>query len=370
MLDGGRESFYTRNEAGELTAWGVDGAAHRVPSDPKVIRITDLRVHKREIARNASASLFDLGDRVLLLEFHSKLNALDNLIFDQYEAALDKLDAGDFDALVVGNQDGKAFCAGANILMILMGAMQKEWGQIDASVARLQRLMMRAKYNVRPVVTAPHALTLGGGVEVAMHSAATVTTGEVYMGLVEVGIGVIPAGGGCKEMLVRYLGDVPEGVQYDPNPFIQKIFQHLGLAKVATSAEEARGMGFLRPSDRLVMNPDQLVAEAKNTALGLLKAGYRPPARRTVRVPGSQARAAIELYLYQMLQGGFATEHDVAVGKWLAWVLTGGDAPAGTELTEDDLLALERKAFVELCKTDKTQARIQYMLQNNKPLRN
>ena len=370
MLAAGRESFYARNDAGQMTYWTRDGKVALVPQSDKIIDLVDARAQGKEIDRNASASLYDLGDRVLLLEFHSKLNALDNLIFDQYEAALDKLDNDEFDALVVGNQDGKAFCAGANILMILMGAMQGQWDDIDASVARLQKLLMRAKYNRKPVVTAPHGLTLGGGVEVAMHSSATVATGESYMGLVEVGVGLIPAGGGCKELLVRYLGDVPEGVNYDPNPFVQKIFEHIGLAKVATSVEEARAMGILRPQDRVVMNPDQLVAEAKKTALGLLTAGYQPPRQRTVKVPGASARAAVELYLYQMSEGGYATAHDVVVGKWLAWVLTGGDAPAGAVLTEEDLLALERKAFVELAKTPATQARIQHMLQTNKPLRN
>lgn len=370
MLEAGRTSFYARDEQGDLTYWTRDGKVAPVPSSDKELHIADLKAKGSVIQRNPSASLHDIGDGVLLLEFHSKLNALDNLIFDLYEAALDKLDTDEFSALVIGNQDGKAFCAGANILMILMGAMQQEWGQIDDSINRLQSLLMRAKYHRKPVVTAPYGLTLGGGVEVAMHSAATLAAGETYAGLVEVGVGLIPAGGGCKEMLCRYLGDIPEGVKYDPNPFVQKIFEHVGLASVATSAEEARAKGFLRPTDRLVTNPDQLLAEAKKTALGLVQAGYQPPAQRTVKVPGSQGRAAIELYLYQMHEGGYATDHDVTVGKWLAWVLTGGDHPSGSVLTEQDLLDLERHAFVELCKTPQTQARIQHMLQTNKPLRN
>lgn len=370
MLAAGRESFYARSDDGTLTYWTRDGQVAPVPTSDKVLKIADLKAQGKELTRNPSASLYDMGDGVLLLEFHSKLNALDNLIFDLYEAALDKLDAGEFDALVVGNQDGKAFCAGANILAILMGSMQQAWDQIDGEVHRLQKLMMRAKYSARPVVTAPHSLVLGGGVEVAMHSSATVVTGESYMGLVEGGVGLVPAGGGCKEMLVRYTGDIPHGVDFDPNPFVQRIFQHIGLATVATSAEEARNMGYLRPADRLVMNPDQLLAAAKATALGLVQAGYQPPAQRRVKVPGSQARAAIELYLYQMHEGGYATDHDMVVGKWLAWVLTGGDAPAGARLTENQLLDLERHAFVELCKTPATQARIQHMLQTNKPLRN
>lgn len=370
MLASGRTSFYERNADGAMTFWGMDGASHLVPVSDRIIRIADLKAADKEIEKNASASLYDLDDGVLLLEFHSKLNALDNLIFDMYEGALDRLDAGEFDALVVGNQDGRAFCAGANILAILMGSMQQAWDEIDGSIARLQALMMRAKYNAKPVVTAPHGLTLGGGVEVAMHSAATVALGETYAGLVEGGVGLVPAGGGCKELLARYLGDIPEGVDYDPNPFIQRAFQHIGLATVATSAEEARAMGFLRPTDRVVTNSDQLIAEAKRVALGLVKMGWTPPRPRRVKVPGAQARAAINLYLYQMHEGGYATDHDMVVGKWLSWVLTGGDAPAGSWLTEDDLLRLERHAFIELCKTPGTQARISHMLQTNKPLRN
>jgi 3-hydroxyacyl-CoA dehydrogenase len=248
--------------------------------------------------------------------------------------------------------------------------MQNAWSQMDESILRLQRLMMRAKYHRRPVVTAPFGLTLGGGTEVAMHSAATQAGGELYMGLVEVGVGLIPAGGGCKELLVRYLGDVPQDVAYDPNPFVQKVFERIGLAKVSTSAEEARGYGFLRPSDRITLNPDRLIADARALALGLVKAGYAPPRQRTVKVPGPSGKAAIDLFLYQMREGGYATEHDVTVGKKLAHVLCGGDVPSGTVRTEWDLLDLERESFLSLAGDPKSQARMQHMLQNGKPLRN
>jgi 3-hydroxyacyl-CoA dehydrogenase len=371
MLASGRASFYARDVLGRLTAWGPGGDAKLVVADPGRLLLADVKVREQAIvARNPNASLIDLGDGVLGLEFHSKMNSLDELIFDAYEKALDKLDAGEFEALVVGNQDARAFCAGANVLMILMGAMQNAWSQMDESILRLQRLMMRAKYHRRPVVTAPFGLTLGGGTEVAMHSAATQAGGELYMGLVEVGVGLIPAGGGCKELLVRYLGDVPQDVAYDPNPFVQKVFERIGLAKVSTSAEEARGYGFLRPSDRITLNPDRLIADARALALGLVKAGYAPPRQRTVKVPGPSGKAAIDLFLYQMREGGYATEHDVTVGKKLAHVLCGGDVPSGTVRTEWDLLDLERESFLSLAGDPKSQARMQHMLQNGKPLRN
>lgn len=370
MLADGRESFYARDDKGHNNHWALAGNVAATPTSDDEINLADLKAQGREIERNPSASLFDLGDGVLGLEFHSKMNALDNLIFELYAKGLDKLDNGEFDALVVGNQDAKAFCAGANVLMILMAAMQGEWDKLEEQINALQQLMMRAKYSSKPVVTAPHQLTLGGGAETAMHSAATVANGELYMGLVEVGVGLIPGGGGCKEMMVRYLGDVPQDIEYDPNPFLQKAFQNIGLAKVATSAGEARQMGFLRPTDTIVMNPAHVVAAAKKKARGLADSGYVAPAQRTIKVPGPSGKAAIELFLYQMREGGYATEHDITVGNALATVLTGGDVPAGTVRTEQDLLDLEREVFLKLCGEPKSQARMQHMLQNGRPLRN
>lgn len=370
MLAAGRTSFYARNDAGAPTFWQQGGGEAVIDRGSGVLLLSDTRPRGSEIERNLSASLHDLGDGVLGLEFHSKMNALDDMIFALYSKALDRLDDGSFDALVVGNQDGKAFCAGANIFVILMAAMQGEWDAIEQQLTGLQQLVMRAKYSDKPVVTAPHGLTLGGGVEVAMHSSATVASGELYMGLVEVGVGLIPGAGGCKETVVRYLGDVPQDIDYDPNPYVQKAFQHIGLAKVSTSAEEARGMGYLRPTDRLSLNPDRVLYDAKALARGLADGGYRAPRPRTVKVPGPSGRAAIDLFLYQMHEGGYATDHDVVVGKQLARVLTGGDRPAGATVTEQDLLDLEREAFLSLAAEPATQARIQHMLQTGKPLRN
>jgi 3-hydroxyacyl-CoA dehydrogenase len=370
LVASGRKSFYERNAAGELTYYTRDGKIAPVAQDPAHLLLVDLKVKNRVLNRNMSASLVDLGDDILGLEFHSKMNALDPMIFEQYSRALDWLDEGKFAGLVVGNQAGSAFCAGANLFMIVMGAMQQDWKGIETSISQLQNLMMRAKYSPHPVVTAPYGLTLGGGAEVAMHSSATQAQGELYMGLVEVGVGLIPGGGGCKEVIMRYLGDFPQDIEYDANPFVQKAFERIGLGKVATSAEEARQWGYLRPSDRVTQDPDRLLHDAKMLALGLARGGYSAPRQRTVKLPGAQGRAAIELYLYQMQQGGFATEHDVTVGKKLAYVLTGGHLPAGTPVTEQHLLDFEREAFLSLCGEPKTLARIQHMLEKGKPLRN
>ncbi len=370
MLAAGRESFYGRDDRGTLTFWQRDGGVAPVPQSPGVLLLADRKAAGSVIERNTSASLHDLGDGVLGLEFHSKMNSLDELIFAQYEAALDKLDAGEFEALVVGNQDPRAFSAGANVLMILMNAMQGNFGVIEQQLNGLQQLLMRAKYSEKPVVTAAHGLALGGGAEVAMHSSACQAFGELYMGLVEVGVGLIPGAGGCKELLVRTLGDVPQDIDYDPNPFISKVFERIGLAKVATSAEEARQWGYLRPTDRVSMNPERLLGDAKSLALGLVQGGYSPPRRRSVKVPGPTGLAAVELFLYGMVKGGFATPHDVTVGKKLGHVLTGGDVPWGTVRTEQDLLDLEREAFLSLAGTAESMARMQHFLQTGKPLRN
>ncbi|MEQ1569210.1 MAG: 3-hydroxyacyl-CoA dehydrogenase/enoyl-CoA hydratase family protein [Myxococcota bacterium] len=371
MLAAGRESFYARDASGAQTFWRQGGGAQPIARGADQLLLSDLKTdEKRVIKRTVSADLLDLGDGVLGLEFHSKMNALDDMIISTYGEALDLLETDRWDALVVGNQDPKAFCAGANLMMILMGAMQGQWDAMNAQIAGLQNLMMRAKYHHKPVVTAPHGLVLGGGCETAMHSAATVALGESYVGLVEVGMGLIPGAGGCKEMLVRYLGDIPQDVDYDPNPFVQKVFERIGLARVSTSAEEARDLGFLRPSDKVINNPDRLVAEAKRTALGLVAGGWVAPRPRTIKVPGPTGRAAIELFLYQMHEGGYATDHDLTVGKKLAVVLTGGEVPWGTVRTEQDLLDLEREVFLSLAGTKATQERIQHFLQTGKPLRN
>ncbi len=370
MLAAGRGTFYAI-EGGVQTYWcALEGVAKPVPQPDNWLFLADLKRNDKVLAANASANLIDLGDGVLGLSFHSKMNALDEYIFELYNQALDELDEGKWTALVVGNQGGKAFSAGANIFSLLMLAMQQEFDKIEEMVQGMQSVLKRAQYNDRPVVTAPWGLTLGGGLEVAMQSGACVATGELYCGLVEVGVGLIPAGGGCKEVLARYLGNIPEGTDYDPNPYVQQAFKGIGLASVATSSEQARAMAYLRPEDKVCMDPDAQIQVAKQTALGLAAAGWSKPLERSFRLPGPSGRSAIELFLYQMHQGGYATDHDLVVSKQLARVLTGGDIPTNAVVTEQDVLDLEREAFLSLCGEPGTQMRIQHFLTTGKPLRN
>ncbi len=370
MIASGRTKFYDRDSAGVMTFAPKAGGSAPLPRSTGQLQLDDVRARGGEIERNMSSSLLDLGDGVLCLEFHSKMNALDDLIFPMYEKAQDLLEAGKYDALVVGNQGGTAFCAGANILMVLMTAMSGEWDRLEQMIKGMQDGLQRARYSKRPIVTAPWGLTLGGGVEVTMHSAATVACGEMYSGLVEVGVGLLPAGGGCKELTMRFLGEQPAGIAIDPNPFTQKAFEYIATAKIFMSAEEARDARILRLSDRVEMDPDAVIGTAKQVALGLVAGGYQPPKPRTAKVAGTQGKGTLDLGLYQFNMSGMATDYDVVVGKKVAHVLCGGDVPYGTVRTEQDLLDLEREAFLSLCGNPQTQARIQHMLEKGKPLRN
>jgi 3-hydroxyacyl-CoA dehydrogenase len=361
--------WYSR-ERGVTRFLDVAGSRERrpLPRPPGAVVLADRKEGGHVVARNLGATIIDLGDGVACLEFHTKMNALDGDIIGLYAEALDRLDTS-FDALVVANQ-GAHFSAGANIMMVLMASMSGEWAQIETMTRGLQDTVMRAKYHRKPVVTAPHGMTLGGGLEVALHSAHTRASRELYAGLVEVGVGLLPSGGGTKEMAFRMFGSVPAGVQIETSAFSQRAFELIGMAKVSTSAEEARDMGFLRATDTVSMNGDLLVAEAKEIALGLARAGHRPPRPRRVRVPGRAGSAQLAAGIWGFQQQGLISAHDAKIGLKIAHVLCGGDVPAGTEVDEQRLLDLEREAFVSLCGEPKTQERIQHMLMNGKPLRN
>jgi len=350
----------------------MDSKERKPLPEPKgSIQLADVKESGGLISSNDGASILDLGDGVLCLQFHSKMNALDPDIGAKYGEALDLLESSDdWRALVLGNQDGQAFSAGANIMLVLMAAMNQEWGQIEDMTRSLQDTFMRAKYCAKPVVTAPHGLTLGGGCEAAMHGAATVATGELYMGLVEVGVGLLPGAGGCKETLWRTVGAIPEGIDIDVFPFIQKAFMQIGMGKVAESAEQARAMTYLRPTDLISMNKDLQISDAKGLAIGLAEAGYRPVRRRTLKLPGRTGFAALQTALWSMVHGGQISEHDAKIGAAVSRVLTGGDISARTEVTEQDILDLERENFLSLCGEAKTIERIQHMLMKGKPLRN
>ncbi|MEN8235902.1 MAG: enoyl-CoA hydratase/isomerase family protein, partial [Actinomycetota bacterium] len=263
-----------------------------------------------------------------------------------------------------------AFSVGFNLGIIAMGAGTQDWDQIAEAGKGLQDAFMRLKYLEGPVVMAPRGMTLGGGCEITMHGDAVRAAAESYIGLVEVGVGLIPAGGGCKEIAFRYYDSIPDGVQVDLFPFMTEALLTIGQARVSTSAEEAKSHGYLRRTDRITLNPDAVLADAKKDVLAMVQTGYKPPAPRKVPVPGRDGIAFAKAVVHGMAQGGYSTEYDEHVLAALATVLCGGDVPAGTMLSEEDFLDLEREAFVGLCKEQKTIDRIMHMLQTGKPLRN
>ncbi|MGC8846369.1 MAG: enoyl-CoA hydratase/isomerase family protein, partial [Candidatus Hydrogenedens sp.] len=341
-----------------------------VPKNPKEIRLASVKAQpNKEIDRNDSASLIDIGDGIICCEFHCKMNAVDADIVTMLSKGVDLLEEGKYEGMVVANQ-GPHFSAGANLFLILGQIMQQDWNAIEAMVRGLQGANMRMKYCSRPVVIAPHHYTFGGGLEICMHGAKCVIAGETYAGLVEAGVGVIPAGGGTKELTVRALELVPEGANADPFPFIRRSFEDIAMAKVGTSGAEVVELGYLRPTDIIEPNFELQVGRAKNVCLSLIQAGYRPPRPPRLWALGETPRAAFEAAVWGMKEAGFASEHDMLIATKVAYILTGGDRAEGTPITEQDLLDLECEAFCSLCGTEKTQQRIQHMLQTGKPLRN
>jgi 3-hydroxyacyl-CoA dehydrogenase len=310
---------------------------------------------------NPGASLIDLGDGVLCVEFHTKVNALDDDIFNMILEAMD-LAEKDYEGIVIGN-DAEQFSAGANIFMIVMAAQSGMWDTLDAAVRKMQTMNMRMRYFSKPVVIAPAGLAIGGGCDVVAHA-------ELYSGLVEIGVGVIPAGGGTKELVRRLLTPPMRTQNAEALPFLQRIFETIGMAKVATSAEEARQFGFLSVADRVVMNRSHLLAEAKREVLHLAADGYRPPVPEKLYAAGRDALAAMRVGVYMMNQGGYITDHERLIGEKLAYVMCGGELSRPTWVDEQVFLDLEREAFLSLCGEEKTQQRLWHMLQTGKPLRN
>lgn len=369
MLESGRERFYSANEAGKTYYGHKSKSENRVPFDPRQIRLDALREDKSKVVQEKmGASLIDIGDGVVCLEAHTKLNTIDHDIIDMlYEATVET--EKNFAALVIGNE-GRAFCAGANLLMVMMAAKQGAFDQIETMIKRLQYGLQAMRYSGVPVVSAPHGLTLGGGAELAMAADATVAFAETYMGLVEVGVGLIPAGGGCVRMVERWTEYESQVDGVDVLPFIGSASMNIALAKVSTGAEDARSMRYLRPSDGVELNRDLLLYAAKQRALGLARGGYRAPRPKRFRAAGHDAKATILMRVNGMQEGGYASEHDAKVAAKVAHVLCGGNVRAGTMLSEDHYLGLEREAFLSLCGEQKTLDRIEHMLKKNKPLRN
>ena len=319
------------------------------------------------VRTNPGATLLDLGDGVFGLEFHSKMNALGQDTISMIMTACNEAE-GKADALVVANY-GENFSAGANLMLLLMEAQEGNWEEIDAIVRAFQAATNRLERCAVPVVTAPHALALGGGCEVVLAGNAIRAAAETYIGLVEVGAGVVPAGGGCLRLYKNNLAALAD--PGDVYPALKKTFETIGMAKVATSAEQARQLGFLRPQDGWSMNGDHRVADAKDVALALARTGYQAPLpEREIAVMGRAGIALIETVLYNMVEGGYVSEHDRKIGLQLARILCGGDVPGPTVVSEQHLLDLERESFLKLCGERKSLERMQAILKTGKPLRN
>ncbi len=362
----GDGTFY-RVEAGRMQVFGTDGAYHDVVRPVGVLLLSDVKLAGPPVAKNASASLWDLGDGVLCLEFTSKSNSLDEAILRQLQKAMKLIENGRFRALVVHNE-GTNFSVGANLGLALFAANIALWPAIEALIAEGQRVYKALKYAPFPVVGAPSGMALGGGCEILLHCDAIQAHAESYIGLVEVGVGVVPGWGGCKEMLARWIANPkrPGG----PMPPVAKVFEMISTAQVSTSAEEAREMLILREGDGITMNRDRLLADAKAKALALLAAGYEPPTEPVFQLPGPSAKAALDLAVAGFRASGAATPHDEVVAGKLACILSGGDTDITDTVSEDELYRFEREAFLELVRHPDTLARIEHMLATGKPLRN
>lgn len=366
LLDQGFSTFYTEID-GDLAYY--DGTEYvKVPVNEKAI---DLKRYKKKhgvIKSNSGASLIDLGDGIALLEFHSKSNAIGLDIVQMINYSVDEVEKN-FKGLVIGNQ-GKNFCVGANLAMILMEAQDDNIFELDFVIKSFQQAMRRIKYSTKPVVAAPFQMALGGGAEVCLPAAHIQASAETYMGLVEVGVGLIPGGGGNLGLYEKFIKGLPQGVEVDYQHIANKVFETIAMAKVSTSGEEARENNFLNFADGISVNPDHLIYDAKQAALALAEAGYTPPVKRKVKVVGAPGYATLLLGAQGMFDSGYITEHDLKIAKKLAYVIAGGKVPYGTEVSEEYLLNLEKQAFLELVADQKSQMRMQHMLVKGKPLRN
>jgi len=373
---------------GEMLAAGAatfyrDGAQRREFYDPRTkayvpiprpesfLVLREIKKRAPAVFENAGASMIDLGDGVACVEFHSalqpKLNPIDGDIMEVMHKAI-ALAEKDFRGLVIHHQ-GEQFCAGANLLMILEGAQSQAWKAIDDMIRMFQGMTMGMKRARVPVITAPFGFTFGGGAEITMAGDRVCAFAETYMGLIEVGVGLVPAGGGHVFMLERVLEGVDEPVLSNL-PFLRKAFEDIAMAKVATSAEEARELKYLRPYDHVEMNRDQQLWTAKRMAIALAEEGYRPPLPRKFNLPGREGVATIQMLLHNMKITHWISSHDEKIATHVGNILCGGDTTINNPVSEETILDLEREAFLSLCGEPKSQERITYMLLNNKPLRN
>jgi len=370
MVTDGHPTFYQYDDNGKVIGYydPIEAVYQPLDIDPRRITVADLHADDKFIDQNPGANLLDMGDGVGLLEMTTDHFVIDGDFVMMGHKAAEMLNSGDLRALVIGH-DGERYSNGANLGLVMMAAMSGEFDQIEELVKGLQDFTLALRYASGPVVTAPFNMALGGGTEIIMASDASVAHMELYAGLVEFGVGVIPAGAGTKELMRRALGSVMSVKNADALPHLQKIFEQTAYAETSFSAKQAKEMYFLRPTDRIVMNRRDLLGEAKRTALYLAD-GYVPPAPQKVWAAGRDAHAALLVAIDGLVRANYASEYDAFIARKLAWVMTGGALSQPGWVDEQYILDLERQAFMELCAEQKTIERIQHMLQTNKPLRN
>lgn len=380
LLASGKKSWYA-DEANTRSArafFDLATTTHQPVEVPAgVWSVTVAKKSNGVVKKNSGASLVDVGDGVGCIEFHSKMNSLGADIVQLVSHSLRPGGPSEnFDALVITN-DAPNFSVGANLMLLLMSAQEEEWDDVDLAIRAFQGMTHAIKFSPKPVVIAPFGMTLGGGVEMSLHAAARQPHAELYMGLVEVGVGLLPGGGGCKEMLLRAIDSASavrpggRGESVEMMEAMKRAFETIAMAKVSTSAYEARGLGLLSGGDRITMNRDRVLSDAKARVLEMVRAGYEPPQMRTdIPAPGENILAMLKLGIHLMRQGEYITEYEVKIGTKVAEVLCGGNVTPGTPVSEQYILDLEREAFKSLCGEKKTQERIQYTLKTGKTLRN
>ncbi|MCZ6775864.1 MAG: 3-hydroxyacyl-CoA dehydrogenase/enoyl-CoA hydratase family protein [Ignavibacteria bacterium] len=369
LLRSGKKSFYVTGN-GARSYFDYRTGTYRPEQEKRgFIVLSSLKDRKKEIRQNAGSSLIDLGDGVACLEFHAKMNAIGEDIIQMVHVSLTET-AANFQGLVIGNQ-APNFSVGANLLLILMEAQDENWDELDMIVRSFQNATMSLRYSEKPVVAAPFGMALGGGCEFSLGADRIQAAAELYMGLVEVGVGLIPAGGGTKETLLRNIEGVPADSNVDLFPLVKRAFETIGMAKVSTSALEARRFGYLRSTDSYSMNKDCLIEDAKQVVLGMATSGYAQPKMRTnIPVLGEPGFANLKIAIHLMTEAGYISKFDAHIGRKLGQVLCGGDLSTKSFVSEQYLLDLEREAFLSLLGEKKTQDRIKYMLEKGKPLRN
>jgi len=363
LLERAQGAFYKDGEY--LT---FDGTYEPIPGIPGRIALAGLAAGGRVLDDNGLSRLIDLGDGVACFEFRSKMNSLGQGVLEGLERAIKKVQTLGFNGMVIGNEDARAFSVGADLSLVSFAVSAGAWDDIAVSCKDFQDSMMSIRRAPFPVVVAPAGLTLGGGAELTLHADAVQAHAETYMGLVEAGVGLLPGGGGTKELLIRFTAELQQYEEVDLFAAIRRAFKMIAFATTSTSAYEARSMGYLRSSDRISMNRDHQLADAKARVLDLAP-GYLPPLERTVRALGREGIGNLEYALWAAREAGQASAHDVRVGQAIAYVLCGGDGTA-RDVTEQDLLDLEREQFLQLLGTKETQERIAYTLKTGKPLRN